>query len=418
MQKIVDLHIHSKYSRATSPKMNVLELDKESRRKGIHLIGTGDFTHPAYLKELKAELSEDGSGFMELKKSSAGTKFVLSTEIACIYKDKGQTRRIHMCYLLPTFKSAEKVIKKLEKRKCNLRSDGRPIIGLSVHDLTEIFLEADERTVIFPAHIWTPWFALFGSKSGYDRLEDCFEDLSRYIYAVETGLSSDPPMNWRLSALDDLCLISNSDAHSPANIGREANVFDFDRFDYQELYETLKNKDLQKFKYTIEFYPEEGRYHYDGHAKCKFSCPPQESEKQKNICPVCKKPMVLGVEHRVNDLADREVGYRPKNAIDFKSLVPFREIVAECLQRGKNTKGVNEAYENILEAGGNEFNILLNMDYQEIAEVGNEILAEAVRRVREGEVKKIPGYDGEYGIIKIFSEKEIKELLPSQNKLL
>ncbi len=439
MRIIADFHIHSKYSRATSPQMEVGVLDLWATKKGIDIMATGDFTHPQYLKELKEKLVEDGTGLLKLKAQNPKSKgnlkfknqslkFVLSGEISCIYKDKDKTRRLHILILAPDFQTVDKINSALNKLNCNLKSDGRPIIGLSAKKLAEICFAANEKTMVIPAHVWTPWFAIFGSKSGYDSLEECFEELTPRIFAIETGLSSDPEMNWRLSQLDNITLISNSDAHSPQNIGREANVFDLQEVTYDEIREILKTKDSvsakastdkqKRFLYTVEFYPQEGRYHFDGHRDCKFSCSPQESKsKHKNICPVCKRALVLGVEHRVDDLADRKLGFKPGNSIPFKSLVPLREIIAECLQKGKATKGVQGLYEKMLEQK-TEFEILLDLNRSQIKEISNEIIAEAIMRVREGKIVIKPGFDGEYGVVKVFNEKEIKNLLPTQNKLI
>lgn len=427
MRAIADLHIHSKYSRATSPQMEVGTLDLWARKKGIGILATGDFTHPTYLKELKEKLVEDGSGLLSLRTSNGAikqwsnkatlqTKFVLTAEISCIYKDKDKTRRLHILILAPDFATVDKINSALEKRKCNLRSDGRPIIGLSAKQLAQICFEANEKTLVIPAHAWTPWFAIFGSKSGYDSIQECFEELTPNIYAIETGLSSDPAMNWRLSALDNITLISNSDAHSPRNLGREANVFDLNEFTYNEIFEIIKNKDKKKFLYTIEFFPQEGKYHFDGHRDCKFVCSPDESRKLKNICPVCKKELVLGVDHRVQDLADREVGSKPGGAIPFKSLVPLQEIITECLQKNKSAKQVGEWYEKMIEQK-TEFEILLDLKRDEISAISNELISEAIERVRAGQVEARPGYDGEFGVIKIFSEQEIKKFSPKQNEL-
>ncbi|MFH0779238.1 MAG: endonuclease Q family protein [Parcubacteria group bacterium] len=430
MKVIADLHIHSKYSRATSPQMEVKTLDLWAKKKGIDILATGDFTHAKYLKELKDNLFEDGSGLLKLKAQSSkskinlklkdqSTKFILSGEIACIYKDKGKTRRVHILILAPDFATVEKINSVLEKYDCNLKSDGRPIIGMSAKKLAEICFEANEKTLVIPAHAWTPWFAIFGSKSGYDSIEECYEELSDRIYAIETGLSSDPAMNWRCSMLDNIALISNSDSHSPANIGREANVFDLNELSYDEIYNVIKNKDAKKFLYTVEFYPEEGMYHLDGHRLCQFSCSSEDSiKKYKKICPVCKKPLVLGVDHRVAELADREIGFRPANAIPFKNLVPLQEIIAECLQRGKGTKGVQTFYETMLKNGKSEFNILLNLDRKQIEIISNDLIAEAIVRVREGKVNTIGGFDGQYGKVTVFSEKELAEIKPSQRILI
>ena len=433
MRVIADLHIHSKYSRATSPQMEVISLDFWAKKKGIDLVATGDFTHPGYLKELKGKLEEDRSGLLSTKFEAQSAskisnskfkiqdkekdvKFILSTEISCIYKDKEKTRRLHLLILAPDFQTVDKINSALEQKKCNLRSDGRPIIGLSAKNLAQICFEANEKTLVIPAHAWTPWFAIFGSKSGYDSMEECFEELTPNIYAIETGLSSDPAMNWRLSVLDKITLISNSDAHSPRNLGREANVFDLEKFTYDEIYEIIKNKDQKKFLYTIEFFPQEGKYHFDGHRDCKFVCSPRASKKLKNICPICKKELVLGVDHRVEILADRELGFAPNGAISYKSLVPLKEIIAECLQKNKNAKAVDVCYEKLLEQK-TEFEILLELNREEIEMISNETVGEAIMRVRAGKVTAQPGYDGEFGVIKIFTEQEIKKNLPAQNKL-
>jgi len=428
MRVIADLHLHSKYSRATSPQMDVVNLAIWGKKKGINLLATGDITHPVYLKELKEQLVEDGSGFLELKnrrtkehkdietkeqkniRTYGDVKFILSGEVSCIYKHNDKTRRQHHCVYFPDFKSVDRFNKILVDKGCNLRSDGRPIIGLSSRDLLEVVLCANKEAMLIPAHIWTPWFALFGSKSGYDSKEECFGDLSEHVFAMETGLSSDPAMNWRLSQLDNVTLISSSDAHSLKMIGREANVFEFDEFTYDELRNTLKNKDLNKFKYTIEFYPQEGKYYYDGHRECGVVMSPEESLKYNNICPKCKKEMVLGVDHRIQDLADRKVGYQLKKTVPFKSVIPLYEILAEIRGVGKNSKRVWADYEEIIEKGGSEFNVLLELSQKEIEKISNPVLAEAIIRMREGKVNAQPGYDGEFGIIKVFSQAELDKL--------
>ncbi len=424
MQSIADLHLHSKYSRATSPQMEPIMLDLWAKKKGINIVGTGDFTHPAYFKELKEKLVEDGSGLLQLgatsneKRVTSTVKFMLTTEIACIYKHGGKARRVHICVNAPSFESVKKINEELTKLKCNLRSDGRPIIGLSAKQLVEVCWSADERVMIIPAHAWTPWFAIFGSKSGYDSIEECFEEYSNRIYAIETGLSSDPAMNWRLSQLDNITLLSNSDAHSPANLGREANVFDLQEFTYSEIKKIIETKDSKKFLNTIEFFPQEGKYHYDGHMSCGFSCAPDESKKKyKNICPKCKRALVLGVDHRVEDLADRSVGYKNKRFIPYKNIIPLQEIIAECQKKSKNAKAVIVQYEEMIAKGVSEFNILLELSRENIKNISNELVAEAVMRMRAGNVMAIPGYDGVYGIVKVFKEGELITQKPNQKKM-
>jgi uncharacterized protein (TIGR00375 family) len=416
MKIIADLHIHSKYSRATSKQMEPEMLALWAQKKGINLIAAGDFTHPKYLAELRERLVEDGTGFLRLKTGGLGDRgpetgewdgrFVLSGEISCIYTDKGKTRRVHLLILAPDFATVEKINNALTELKCNLKSDGRPIVGLSAKRVAQICFDANEKTIVIPAHVWTPWFSVLGSKSGYDSLEECFEDLTPKIFAIETGLSSDPAMNWRVSALDRLTLVSNSDAHSPANLGREANVLEMSRFDYDELRDILKTKDKSKLLYTIEFFPQEGKYHSDGHAICKFSCSPDENNRSHHdVCPVCKKKMTIGVEHRVVDLSDRQEKFVPENSIPFKNVVPLQEIIAECMNKTKSCKGVIALYEKMTDERS-EFEILLDIDENEIEKISNKVIAEAVMRMRTGKVYAKAGYDGEYGVIKVFSPEE------------
>ena len=307
MKFAADFHIHSRYSRATSPSINLPNLDSWAKIKGIKVLGTGDFTHPGWFDEIKKELEPAESGLFKLKKQDSKTRFILTSEISCIYSQGGRVRKIHIIVFAPSFKAVEKINLKLGEIG-NLKSDGRPILGLNAKELVKIVLEADENCMVVPAHAWTPWFSVFGSKSGFDSLEECFGEYTKYIYAIETGLSSDPAMNWRLSQLDKITLISNSDSHSLAKIGREANVFDTE-LDYDAITEIIKNHDNKKFLYTIEFFPEEGKYHYDGHRDCNLSLKPEQSKKYNNICPRCGKPLVIGVLNRVEELADRPEGF-------------------------------------------------------------------------------------------------------------
>ena len=392
--------MHSKYSRATSPGMELETLSKWAKIKGIDLLGTGDFTHPDWLKEIEAKAIESDSGFLQCN----GMNFVLSAEVSCIYSQGGRGRRIHLVVLCPSLEIASQVNEKLAK-KGNLRSDGRPIFGMGAIEMAEIVLGVSEKNLVIPAHAWTPWFSVFGSMSGFDSLKECFGGLESKIYAIETGLSSDPAMNWRLSSLDRLQLLSNSDSHSPEKIGREANVFDLARMTYDELYEAIRYKEKGKLKCTYEFYPEEGKYHYDGHRNCNVSFSPEETKKRNGICPVCKKPLTIGVMNRVEQLADRSDGFKPKGAAPFESLVPLKEILAEVYGKKASTKAVEEAYYPLIKHFGNEFAVL-HAKHDELKKAGGERLAEAIRRVEEGRVKKVAGYDGEYGKIIIFDEKE------------
>jgi len=385
---IADFHTHSRYSRATSKDMDIPSLDKAAQMKGIHLVGTGDFTHPLWLSHLKQVLSPVGDGIFKYGR----TWFLLTTEVSNVFYRKGRLRRIHNIIFAPDFNTVEKISSKLEKFG-DLYSDGRPTLKLDAKDLVKIVLSASENCLVVPSHCWTPWFSLFGSNSGFDSVEECFEECSKYIFAGETGLSSDPPMNWRLSALDKITLISCSDAHSPGKIGREANVFDTE-LSYKAIIESIKQKDPRKFLYTIEFFPQEGKYHYDGHRNCGISLSPQESRKYKGICPVCGRSLTVGVLNRVEQLADRPEGFRPENAIPFKRVVPLKEIIAEALKKKVNSKLVDETYASIVSQYEGEMNVLLNISLQDLSGFVPPRIIEGIKRVREGRVKIKCGFDG------------------------
>jgi DNA helicase II / ATP-dependent DNA helicase PcrA len=417
MEIIADLHIHSKYSRACSKELTPANLALWADRKGIDVLGTGDFTHPAWNKELKESLVEDRPGLFKLKTGNHKARFMLTTEISCIYRRGNKTRRVHNCLFAPSFVAVDKIIAELTKRECNLRSDGRPIVGLDSEELLKIVLNASSDCMLVPAHAWTPWFAIFGSMSGFDSLEECFGENAKYITAIETGLSSDPLMNWQLSKLDDTLLISNSDAHSLANLGREANVFDIapEKLSYGEIIRILREKDRAKFLYTIEFHPEEGMYHFDGHRVCGVRWHPDETKKHKGICSVCGKPVTVGVYSRVNALSDRPEGSKPPGMVPFKSIVPLAEVIAEALDRGKATKGVQTIYDAMVSRMP-EFKILINAPFYELAEFVPPSVVEGIRRVRDGKVTVEPGFDGQYGTVKIFSDADRKKM--EQGKLI
>lgn len=390
---------------ATSKDGTPENLELWARKKGISILGTGDFTHEKWREELKDSMVSAEDGFYKLKDEKRlpeaermkdqTVRFVVSGEISCIYKKNGKTRKAHHLILLPGLEEAEKMAKKLEKIG-NIHSDGRPILGLDSRDLLEIMLEASPEGIFIPAHIWTPHFSVLGAKSGFDSLEECFEDLTPYIHALETGLSSDPPMNWRISSLDQYQLVSNSDAHSPSKIGREANLLDIE-LSYEGLSRALcRGEGLLG---TVEFFPEEGKYHYDGHRKCEVCLTPEEAEKMGNICPVCGKKLTMGVEHRVEQLADRKYGYRKENAKEFESLVPLAEVIASCMGYSSGSKKVQSCYENMLEKLGPEFEILRRVPAEDIKAVSDENVAAGIEGIRQKKVKKIPGFDGKYGKI-------------------
>ncbi len=424
MRFIADLHIHSKYSRATSKDMDIDHLNKWAKIKGIKVMGTGDFTHPLWLKELKTKLEPAEPGFLKLKKSTRSSildndwmpdngnnskedrkiRFLLTSEISCIYSKNNRTRKIHIIILAPDFKTVEKINTRLGWIG-NLKSDGRPILGLDAKELAKIAFNTSEDCMVIPAHIWTPWFGLFGANSGFDSLEECFEEYSKYIYAGETGLSSDPEMNWQWQALDKITLVSNSDAHSPSKIGREANIFDTG-LSYLDMKEAIKSRDPKKFLETIEFFPQEGKYYYDGHRKCNVCLTPKQAKKINNICPKCKKPLTIGVSHRIDDLSDREKGEKPNKTIPFKHLIPLEEIIADAKNIGVSSKAVREEYKNLIKHFGSEFKILLEIDIEQIKGVSSAEIAEGVKRVRQDKVHIEPGYDGEFGKIEIFKDKE------------
>ena len=404
MKFIADFHLHSKYSRATSPRMEIENIDIWAQKKGVKLIGTGDFTHPGWFKDLKEKLSPAESGLFKIRKNNTETRFMLSSEVNCIYLKGGRAYRVHILLLAPSFGVVKKINTKLRKFG-NLSIDGRPILRLSARDLVGIVLSISKECMIIPAHIYSPWFSLFGSRSGFNSLEECFEGYSKYIYAVETGLSSDPPMSWRNSSLDKVALISNGDSHSPENIGREANVFNTD-LNYVSIINAIKSKNPKKFLHTIEFFPQEGKYYMDGHRSCNVSLTPTQSKKQKNLCPKCGKPLTIGVLNRSEELSDREEGFCLPRATPFKYLIPLKEIIAEALGVGITTKKVKKEHDILIKRFKNEFEVLLNVSHKDLSAKLMPEITEGIIRARKGKVQIIPGYDGVYGKIKVFSQKE------------
>lgn len=427
MDFIADLHIHSKFSRATAKNLDLENLYIEAQKKGIQAIGTGDSTHPGWFAELKEKLEPAEEGLFRLRESIARplekeipascrgiVRFMLESEISNIYKKGGATRKNHNLVFFPDFDSAERFNQKLDAIG-NIKSDGRPILGLDAKRLLEILLETNPDNFLVPAHIWTPWFSLLGSKSGFDSIDECFEDLTPEIFAVETGLSSDPPMNWRVSNLDRVTLISNSDAHSPAKLGREANLFSTE-LSFSGIRNALKTGNPETFRGTLEFYPEEGKYHLDGHRKCGVSLNPEQSSRLKGLCPSCGKPLTLGVLYRVNELADRREGEKPARHHPFMSIIPLDEIIAEVLNVGPASKKVRETLKRVIEKNGSEFAILKDIPIEELKKTGVPLLAEGIKKMRENDLHVLPGYDGEFGKVRLFESGE-KSALSGQKLL-
>ncbi len=435
MRVISDLHIHSKYSRACSRDLIPQNLDKWAKIKGVNLLGTGDFTHPLWLAELKEAFEPAEEGFYKLRVAlgenspnplfnqrggNGGVRFVLTAEVSCIYSQGGKLRRVHHVLVLPSFEAVEKFNKSLRDHGAKLGSDGRPILGMDSKEVLKYALDADEKAMVIPAHAWTPYFGIFGSKSGFDSVEECFGEMTKYIYAIETGLSSDPEMNWRVSDTDKFSIVSSSDAHSFSRIGREANVMEIpeSELNYQEFLRILKEKDRSRFKFTIEYFPDEGKYHWDGHAPCKFSCPPTQTKKLHGECPNCGKKLTIGVEARVEALADRPAGFVPPHNVAQKHLVPLEEVLADAFGVGSKTKTVQDYYWKLIDSAGSEFAVILDLPVQDVEKITGPLVAEAIKRVREEKVHRTPGYDGVYGIIKVFSEGERNQFTKSPQSVL
>ena len=417
-----DFHIHSRFSRATSKKLDFEKLYIAAQLKGITVVGTGDFTHPKWFAEIKQKLEPAEPGLFRLKKEISQycdamvpsachqkVRFMLVTEISCIYKKNDKTRKNHNLIFLPDLHAVESFNSTLDKVG-NIQSDGRPILGLDAKDLLDILLNTDDNGFLVPAHIWTPWFSVLGSKSGFDSIDECFEDLTAHIYALETGLSSDPPMNRRVSSLDRFTLISNSDAHSPNKLGREANLFNTD-LSYFSIYSSIRSGNPDTFLGTVEFFPEEGKYHLDGHRKCNIRMQPKETLRLHGNCPECGKPLTLGVLYRVEELSDRPENFKLENRPSYTNLVPLNEVLSEIMSFGPATKRVMKTYRLLLERFGSEFNILLRINDRELEENGIPLLGEAIRRMRQGQISLSPGYDGLFGSIKIFETGEREKLM-------
>ena len=451
MAYVADLHIHSRFSRACSPQLSIPNLAEWAKLKGINLLGTGDFLHPLWLSELKSQLKEDGSGFMV--HGSSEVKFVLTVEIASIYTHKGKGRRIHSLVFMPSFEAADKFQKALLSKRATLASDGRPIVGIRTKDLLYMALETSDKAIFIPAHVWTPWFGIFGSESGYDSLKDCFEDLTDKVYGIETGLSSDPAMNWRIAELDNRSIISCSDANSLPNLGREATVFGGElTYDglwnaiaypmrHAELVSASQQKEIlnqvppdligvqdDKVVGTIEFYPEEGKYHYTGHRNCEVKLNSEEERAKGTTCPVCGKGLTVGVMSRVGEIANRteeELGIIKQDLLiksqkfvrpPYKMLVPLLQIIAEVFSSTPTSQKVLNEYKKLASNLGGEIKVLTKVDLVEIEKLSDKKIAEGIGKVRRGELRIDPGYDGVYGVVKIWNDvkslEEKKEQTP------
>ncbi len=424
MKFVADLHVHSKYSRAVSQAMVLPEMQKLADKKGIDLVSAADFTHPIWFREISAQLVEDGEGVYRLKGSNDKTRFVLSTEISSIYSQGGKVRRIHNLVFVPNLDTAQKFSSELLKRGCNLGSDGRPIIGLSSRNLLDLLLNTDPRSFLIPCHAWTPWFSLYGSNSGFDSIDECFMDLSKEIYGVETGLSSDPEMNWRIPELDNRSILSFSDAHSAIKMAREATVFELENLSFGNLKKAIQKIGPNKVEYTIEFYPEEGKYHYTGHRNCGVRQTPEETAQNGSSCPVCKRNLTVGVMHRVGQLAKRPTnvkisvdelgvswvedptGLHPK----YVKLVPLVEILSECLSVMPGSLKVLGKFDEMVERFGSELNILLRTKTSDIEKEFSERIASGISKVRKQDIEVSPGFDGEFGKVKIWNPEKIEAL--------
>lgn len=412
MRVVADLHVHGRYSRATSQSMRIEEIARFAKIKGLNLVGTGDFTHPKWLKEMQETLIQDAdSGLYKVANDpELPVYFMITTEVSTIFTFEGKVKKIHHVILTPDMETAIQINERLAKYG-DLTVDGRPTLDMSAPELVEEVMEVSSENMVFPAHAWTPWFSIFGAFSGFNSVEDCYQDMTKHIHALETGLSSDPPMNWRLSKLDRFTLVSNSDSHSywPWRMGREANVFELERISYKEVVDAIRTKDKRRFKFTIETDPAYGKYHWTGHRNCHVSLSPKEAIKLGNICPVCRKKLTKGVEQRVEELADRPEGFIPENAIGYMHLLPLSEIIATALGvDSPSTQQIWNIYNRLIEKFGDEYTVLIDAPKQALSEVVDQRTAEAILRVREGKIKVIPGYDGVYGRPIIFEEEKPK----------
>ena len=419
MRIFADLHIHSRYSRATSPRMNLTEIAHYAKTKGLNLVGSGDFTHPKWFSQIKEILIPDlDTNLYKI----AGTmdnsvRFILTSEVCTIFNFENSLKKIHHVIFAPNLEVVTQINAALEKFG-KLESDGRPILKLSCVDLVEKIMDVSKENIIFPAHIWTPWFGVLGAFSGFNNIEDCYQDMIKYIHAIESGLSSDPPMNWRLSSLDKFTLLSNSDCHSfwPWRIGREANVFDLEKLSYQELTAAITNKPAQKLKFTIETDPGYGKYHWTGHRNCNISLSPKQAKRFNNICPVCRKNLTKGVEQRVEELADQPINHKPRNSSGFLRLLPLSEIITEVLNVGSpSAQGVWKIYNELLKNFRNEYSVLIDASRDDLLKIVDFPIVNAILKVRTGDFEVIPGFDGVYG--QLVLDKDTKKIKSQRSKV-
>jgi uncharacterized protein (TIGR00375 family) len=412
MRFIADLHIHSRFSRATSKRITPTEIARFAKIKGLDVVGTGDFTHPQWLAEMREHTTEiNDTGLFKLADRPASPQFLLTSEVCTIIDPVGASKQIHHVILTKGFDEATQINERLSQYG-DLTIDGRPLLQMSAPHLVEEVMAVSKDNELIPAHVWTPWFSLFGDRSGYDRIEDCYQEMTRHIHALETGLSSDPPMNWRLSELDRFTLVSNSDCHScwPWRIGREANVFELPEISYQEILDVLRKKDPKRFKYTIETNPAYGKYHWTGHRNCGVRLPPEEAVKSKTQCPVCRRKMTKGVEQRVEELSDRSRGFKPPLASGFIHLLPLSEIIVAVLDASSPAvQSVWSAYNQLVSHFGSEYAVLIDASPEELGKVTEAGIVDAVLKVRAGRAYVTPGYDGVYGELNLQKEKVDEE---------
>jgi uncharacterized protein (TIGR00375 family) len=416
MRVIADFHIHGPYSRATSERMCITEIARFAKIKGLNIVGSGDFTHPKWLNELTQSLvlDEETCLYRPATDATSSVSFITSTEVSTVFARGNETKKVHHVILTPNFETAAQLNERLS-RYGNLQVDGRPTLNVTPPTLVEEVMEVSIDNMVFPAHAWTPWFSIFGAFSGFDSVEECYQDMTKHINALETGLSSDPPMNWRLSKLDNFTLLSNSDSHSfwPWRIGREANVFELEKPSYKEITESIRLKDKKRFKFTIETDPAYGKYHWTGHRNCNVALSAREARKLANICPVCRRKLTKGVEQRVDELADRAEGFVPTNSIDFVRLQPLSEVISTVL--GSDSPAAHKVwnvYNALIEKFGNEYNVLIDASREQLVLVAGEVIADTIVKVRDGKVEVVPGYDGVYGQLVVSNSGSIIKSRP------